>query len=87
MAIKYITFKSPISIGGKWTTITEWSREKHGVECEATERGDFVFLTTKDGTTRKIPISNVGYIHLDADKPAIHLDADKPAAVTTKAKV
>ena len=61
--ITLATFKSPVSIGGEWHSIDYWSRDKHGAVCDCTERGNWLILTLKrDGSTRRIPIANVGYL-------------------------
>ncbi len=60
--ISRINFIHPIPIGGEFESIGSFDRSKHGHAVAVSEEPGFIVLKlTKD--QRRVPLSNVSYIH------------------------
>lgn len=75
-----VTFMPGISVmvGGKWSALTFWSRQKHvdevkdegsRIHCEELKNGD-VRITTADGRTRKVTPWAVAYCTYEPHRAA-----------------
>lgn len=66
MNITYVQFRDPISVGGKFHSISSWSTDKHASSISIAVEGGFVVLTCEDGKERAVPMTNVVHITREA---------------------
>ena len=58
----FVQFRSPVSVGGKFSSLEYWSSEKHAGVIDAVEKGSWVVLSLENGDKRRVPMHNVSYL-------------------------
>lgn len=72
MKIFYVQFRDGVHVGGKFSSITSWSADKHEALIGLVIDGGFVVLTPEDGKERAVPMTNVIHITREAKaKPPV----------------
>lgn len=66
--ILYVKFNSPVNLGGDAGDVQFWKHDREGKHTKVVEGSDYLDIHTQDGNVRRVPWSNVAYVHME--KPA-----------------
>lgn len=72
MSIKYIGFRDPVYLDGKWPNAMSWEHKKQGESVPVFERGPMLIFELRDGDDLEVPMSNVISIRRDREDRGRH---------------